>query len=100
MRDMTRAQIRVVATSVAVAWAVLVGVALMWTLDSLRTEDFDGLNNMFQIPFALPWLLFPAPAVFGQSYEADAWVTAGMGWFNAVLLVFLVPRWIRRSAPD
>jgi hypothetical protein len=38
---------------VAAVWAALVGGALIVTLNSLRTDGFDGLNNMFQIPLAL-----------------------------------------------
>jgi hypothetical protein len=72
------------------AWALLVAMALIATLGSLRDDGFDGLNNMAQIPFALPWWLLPLPATFDWSHETDAWATAGMGWFNAVLVVVIV----------
>lgn len=67
----------------------MVGVALVVTLHSLRTEDFDGLNNLFQIPFALPWFLIPIGGIW--SHETDAWVAAGMGWFNGLLILTLLP---------
>ncbi len=60
----------------AAVYATLVVVALIVTLRSLSTEDFDGLNNMLQIPLALPWwVVVPAPT----SHKADALVTAGLG---------------------
>jgi hypothetical protein len=81
-----RAKSRRIAIGFVVVWSLAVAGALQTTLQSLRTEDFDGLNNMFQIPFALPWFLLPLPAVTGWSYETDAWVVAGMGWFNGLIL--------------
>jgi hypothetical protein len=66
-------------------------VALPFTLHSLRTEDFDGLNFFYQIPFALPWALLPIQAVF-RNYEVTAYFFALMGLVNAVLLYF----WLRR----
>ena len=80
---------------VAGAWSVGVILALVVTLDSLAADDFDGLNNAFQIPFALPWFLLPLPAIT-QDHVADAWITAGMGLINAAI-IFL---WIARSRPD
>ena len=80
----------------AVGWAAGTAGALALTLQSLAEEPFDGLNNIVQIPFALPWFLLPLPAVFGWSYETDAWVTAVMGWANAVLLYLLLLRRVRR----
>jgi len=65
---------------VLVSWSLAVAGALAVTLDSLATEDIDGLNNILQIPFALPWFLLPLPGLTGWSNETDAWVTAGMGW--------------------
>ena len=47
------------ATIFFVIWTVAVGVALAITLRSLSTDDFDGLNNFWQIPFALPWFVLP-----------------------------------------
>ncbi len=37
-----------------VVWSLLVGLALLATLHSLRTHDVDGLNFMLQLPLALP----------------------------------------------
>lgn len=85
---------------VFVVWSLLVGEALIATLDSLRTEGFDGLNNLFQIPFALPWfvmwLVIPIGGIW--SYETDAWITAGMGWFNGLLILMFLPAWVSRRA--
>lgn len=69
--------------------AGLVVVALVVTLRSLSNNDFDGLNNMLQIPLALPWwLIVPALA----NYTADAFVTAGLGLLNSGLLYMLLRR--------
>jgi hypothetical protein len=73
----------------ALGWAVLVVGALVATLESLRTDDFDGLNNMLQIPLALPWF-FVVPSV--GSHVGDAWIVAGLGMVNAVLLFLLVSK--------
>ena len=62
------------------------------TLWSLSTQDFDGMNNLLQIPFALPWLLLPF--FHGTSSVAFAWIAAGCGAFNAALIHF----WGRREA--
>jgi hypothetical protein len=69
-------------------------VALIVTLDSLRADEFDGLNNILQIPFALPWVVIPIGGRW--SHETDAWIVAGMGWCNGLLVVALVPAWIAR----
>lgn len=72
------------------AWEVLVGLALAATLDSLHSDEFDGLNNILQIPLALPWwFLVPYPG----NHIADAWVAAGAGTFNAVLIYLAVRRY-------
>jgi hypothetical protein len=76
-------------------WSLLVGGALVATLDSLRTEPFDGLNNLFQIPFALPWFLIPIGGIW--SYETDAWIAAGMGWFNGLLILMFLSAWLSRG---
>jgi hypothetical protein len=75
-------------------WSLLVGGALVGTLHSLRTEPFDGLNNMFQIPFAMPWFLIPIGGIW--SLETDAWIAAGMGWFNGLLILMFLPPWLSR----
>ncbi len=80
---------------VAMLYALLVAMALAVTLQSLASEDFDGLNNMLQIPLALPWwVVVPAPS----SHTADAWVTAGLGWVNAGVLYVVLRRLLRRRA--
>jgi hypothetical protein len=76
---------------VATLYATLVVLALVLTLRSLSTEDFDGLNNKLQIPLALPrWIIVPAP----WGHTADAWVTAGLGLVNAVLVYVLLCRFL------
>lgn len=69
----------------AVVWSAAVTAALVGTLSSLGTDEFDGLNNMAQIPLALPWFLVPIGGIW--SHGADAWIVAGMGWVNALLLL-------------
>jgi hypothetical protein len=61
------------------------------TLRSLNQSGFDGLNNLIQFPFGLPWMLLPMPALT-RSHVADAWFDAGWGCLNA----FLIYRWISR----
>jgi hypothetical protein len=61
---------------------------------ALRAEPFDGLNNLFQIPFALPWFLIPIGGIW--SHETDAWIAAGMGWFNGLLILMFLPAWLSR----
>lgn len=74
---------------VPVAWAAGTAAALMFTLASLRKDDFDGLNNIYQLPLAFPWVILP---VGTANHELNAWVMAGMGLANAVVLHF----WLRR----
>jgi hypothetical protein len=76
-------------------WAVLVAIALVATLSSLQEADFDGLNNLLQIPLALPWSLLPVPGLTGWSHEADAWFLAAMGWVNGTILAVWVDRRVR-----
>ena len=59
--------------------------ALVVTLDSLQSDNFDGLNNILQIPFALPWFLIPI-GIVTNNHVVDAWVTAAMGLLNAALI--------------
>lgn len=73
-------------------WCCAVSVALLATLSSLDDDSFDGLNNLFQVPFALPWFLLPLPAWFDWSSAADAWAVAAMGWLNGLLLYTLLRR--------
>ena len=78
-------------------WALLAGGALLVTLGSLNEDGFDGLNNMLQVPFALPWwLIVPAPT----SHVGDAWLTFGLGVGNAVLVGAVVTRLRRRASSD
>lgn len=79
----------------AAVYAALVLVALVVTLRSLSKDDFDGLNNMLQIPLALPWwVIVPAPV----SHRADAFVTAGLGLLNSGLLYLLLRRVLARPS--
>jgi hypothetical protein len=75
---------------------VAVAGTLLAALDSLSKSDFDGLNNIFQLPFALPWFLLPIGGIW--SHEVDAWVAAGMGWLNAALLLLYLDVWLDRGA--
>lgn len=77
--------------AIPVAWASATVAALLVTLSSLNHDDFDGLNNIYQIPLALPWFLLPTAAVL--SHTQDAWVAAGEGLLNALLVHF----WLRRQ---
>jgi len=73
----------------ATVYAGLVVVALIVTLRSLSKDDFDGLNNLLQIPLALPWwVIVPAPT----NHKVDAFVTAGLGLLNSGLLYVLLRR--------
>jgi len=61
---------------IAGAWAVCTAAALAATLPGVQFDkDFDGLNNLLPIPFALPWFLLP---VGTSSHSLDAWIAAGM----------------------
>jgi hypothetical protein len=76
------------ARAIGAAWAVGTTVALIVTLPAVQPDkDFDWLNNMFQIPFALPWFLLP---IGSRDHVRDAWVTAGFGCLNSVLVHFWV----------
>lgn len=76
------------------AWAVATVLALASTLHSVRTEDFDGLNNITLLPLALPWSLVPIPSLFGLTYAGESWVLAVMAVYNAVLAHL----WLRSRA--
>lgn len=69
-------------------WALLVTVALASTLHSLSRDDFDGLNNVAQIPLALPWVLIPV----GNDHVANAWRDACLGLVNAAIVYVFVLR--------
>jgi hypothetical protein len=77
-----------------VGWSVAVGLALVSTLNSLHSDDFDGLNNILQIPFALPWFLIPIGGIW--SHEVDAWIAAGFGWFNGLFILLFLAEWSGR----
>jgi hypothetical protein len=72
-------------------WALAVVAALLVTLPSVRNGDnFDGLNNAFQIPLALPWFVLP---IYTGSNFSQAFVDAGWGVLNAcVLTLWLAKR--------
>ena len=83
------------AAVVAGLWALGTIVALVVTLPVVQADrDFDGLNNMLQIPFALPWFLLP---IGTSNHVLDAWVVAGMGLVNAALIYVWLER-RRRNA--
>ncbi len=50
-----------------------VGLALVSTLSSLAEHDVDGLNNIWQFPFASPWILRP---IEPSSHVLNVWVAA------------------------
>ncbi len=76
-----------VSPAAATHYATLVVAALVVTLRPLSKHDYDGLNNMLQVPLALPWwFVVPAPG----SHAVDAWMTAGLGPLNAILLNVLL----------
>jgi len=94
-----------ISVAASLLWCSLVAVALVWTLQGISpSHPFDGLNNMFQIPFALPWFLLPIGV---QSQKTDAWIAAAQGGLNGVLILVFLDDWItrltgaanRRSAP-
>lgn len=64
------------------------------TLRFTPQTDFDGLNNILQIPLALPWFLTPSPA---WSHEGNACRDAAAGVLNALLIFILGSR--RGPAP-
>ena len=89
-----RPRVTWVSIAASLVWSVLVAAALVWTLDGISpSHPFDGLNNMLQIPFALPWFLIPIGVT---SQRTDAWIAAGQGWLNAVLILVFLDGWIVR----
>lgn len=97
MTTMERHTISRVALLITAVWIALVVGALVLTLQALQRTDFDGLNNILQIPLALPWFLIPSPP---WSHEANAWRDAAAGLLNAVIIFVLVSRWDRRRADE
>jgi hypothetical protein len=67
----------------ACVYLLLVVLALLNTLRSLRSEEFDGLNNFLQVPLAMPWFLLIRT---GTNRSFNAFVDAGLGMVNASLL--------------
>jgi hypothetical protein len=76
-------------------WTAFVVLGLIATLQSLAHDDFDGLNNMLQIPFAMPWFLLPVAGLW--SHEVDAWVVAGYGLLNAAIIFVVMSK--RATSP-
>lgn len=68
IRDDTRR----LAAAVAGVWEMC-GPALVSTLSSLAEHDVDGLNNIWQFPFASPWILRP---IEPSSHVLNVWVAA------------------------
>lgn len=80
---------------IPLVWFAGVACGLVLTLASLRETEFDGLNNLAQIPFALPWwLVVPA----GEDHVVNAWVTAGLGVINGLLILLVALMWPRRHS--
>jgi hypothetical protein len=79
-----------IALAVGGGWAAAVVYALAVTLRSLAGEDFDGLNNLAQLPLSLPWA-FMVPR--GTDHVANAWLDAGFGLANAALLYTALRSW-------
>lgn len=73
---------------VATVYLGLVVLALVVTLRSLDGDDFDGLNNLLQLPLALPWSITPR----GTDHVQNAYIDAGFGALNAALLYLLLRR--------
>jgi peptidoglycan/LPS O-acetylase OafA/YrhL len=85
---------RILPAAVAIAYLTLVLLALLLTLNSLDTTDSSGLNNLFQVPLALPWwIIVPAP----ESHVADAWLTAALGGLNACIVFLAIRALMRRQ---
>jgi hypothetical protein len=81
------------AVIVATVWVLCVVGALVVTLRSFEHSDFDGLNNMFQIPLAVPWFFLPVILPIDTSDSVrNAWMDAGFGLVNAAILYALIAR--------
>jgi len=81
----------------AALWALGALVAFLVTLPAVHPgEDFDGLNNLWQIPFALPWFLLPYAAVT-NNHVVDAWIDFAMGLLNAGLLYWFLRRRVKAA---
>lgn len=78
---------------VPILWISGTIVGLVLTLNALENSDFDGLNNIYQIPFALPWFILPTANLF--THEQDAWIVAAEGLLNAVIISI----WLRARRP-
>lgn len=87
---------RTAATVAGGAWAVATLVALAASLSTLGRGDFDGLDNMAQLPLAFPWLL-----VVRTTGAGGPWVLAALGLVNACA-IYLVVLWrtVRRSLSE
>lgn len=95
--DSFRAQGRRPIVWISVTWPALCVLAFVVTYISLQHDDFDGLNNMFQVPLALPWFFLGG----SSSHEVNAWVDLGFGLLNvAIFDAVWLYRSRRRSAPD
>ena len=79
----------------AALWALCTIGALLITLPSVQPgQDFDGMNNLFQIPFSLPWILLP---IGTDNHQFDAFLAAGMGFVNSGLILRRSLQRARRS---
>ena len=82
-----------IAGLLAIGYALAVLGALLSTLHSLSTQDYDGLNNILQIPLGLPWVIL-VPSF--DDTRVDAFVFASLGWLNAALLYLLLRLSLKR----
>ncbi|MGQ0434171.1 MAG: hypothetical protein ACT452_17425 [Microthrixaceae bacterium] len=86
----------------AALWALGTVAALLITLPYVQPGvDFDGLNNMFQVPFALPWFLLLTGS---NDHVRDTWMLAGVGLVNSAIIYcairFRRPRDLTSSSPQ
>lgn len=73
-----------VCAAVAVLWALGAVFAYEATVTSIENGAFDGLNNLYQIPFAFPWW-FEQSA--GPDHIANARSDLSLGLLNAALIL-------------
>lgn len=84
---------RQIAGIIAGIYALAVVGALIVTLESLSTGSFHGLDNLPQIPLALPWFII-VPST--RNYVLDAYISALLGFVNAGIIFWIVNRYIKK----
>jgi hypothetical protein len=86
-------QRRLAALTVSGVWSLLVLGALLSTLSSLRNDDFDGTNNILQLPLALPWNVIAGFVQLPVRQNTHwAYLDACFGWLNGALMYAVVRR--------